>query len=252
MRFTLPKNRTAPLIIFAVISIIVSLMLGLYHMSRMVDYSYRTKLENYDSLAVNTAALFKQEIDNKYQSMQVMADLVAKAGDLSRENIISLLPLLAKDKEFTDAAVVGIDGKGYNRKGQAVDASGESYCIEALSGKKKSSNVISYTAGNIPVIYFAVPILDNGQVKGALITQVNAQMDNQTLFKKEISEGCLIYLLNENNELISFAQDTDITGFNYDKVISEGYFYENNELAPKKVNLGEYFFNDRTDRPRIL
>jgi hypothetical protein len=53
----------------------------------MVRYSYKTELDTYDKLTDNVASLIKQEIESDFQSLQVSADLEAKAGNLDEFNI---------------------------------------------------------------------------------------------------------------------------------------------------------------------
>lgn len=246
MRFAIPKNRTAPLILFAILSIIVSLMSGIFFMNHIIRYSYKAKLETYGVFTENAAALLKQDIEDNYQSVLVSADLVAKAGELTEDNIAVLLPLLAQDKSYVDLAIVGTEGRGYNLAGEAVDTSGEAYYEAALGGQVNVSDRITYAADNTPVLVFAAPIIENSLIKGVLLAEVNARMGNQSIFRNELEEGGLIYLVNENNELISYLQDTDIAGFNYDKVTADGYFHENNESTLKAMNVSDFFFgNDR-------
>lgn len=244
MRFTIPKNRTAPLIIFAILSVIVSLMLGLYHMNRIIRYSYKTKLETYESLTENVAALLKQDIENNYEAVRVSANLVAKAGDLSRDNIAALLPLLAQDKSYVDLAIVDAAGRGFNLAGDAVDVSGEDYYKTAFNGQLNNSDRITYTADNTPVLTFAAPIIENRVIKGVLLAEIKAEIANPALFQNEIEEGSSVYLINQNNELVSYLQNTDITNFDYDNVIAEGYFYEDSESTLNKVNVSKIFLED--------
>ncbi|MDF2943128.1 MAG: putative signaling protein [Herbinix sp.] len=241
MRFTIPKNRTAPLILFAIFSIFVSLMMGLYHTNRMAQYSYKTKLDTYDSLTVNAAALLKQEIENNYQSLQVSANLVAKAGYLDRNKIVSLLPLLVDGKSYIDIAIVNNDGKGFNIAGDNIDVSGEDYYSKAIQGELISSNKIIYSKDNTPGIVIAAPIMENGTSKGVLLATVSAQINNLALFNTEVEEGSLVYLINENNELVSYVTGTDIKNFNYDTIIKNGILLEQQEPSLATFNLRDIF-----------
>jgi len=241
MRFTLPKNSTAPLILFAICSILMSLLLGLYHINSLAQYSYNTKLDTYDTLTENVAAFMKQEIENEYQTIQVSSNIVANAGDLTKDNIITLLPLLAQNSSYVDIEIVNTQGKGYNLAGNEVNEAKEAYFINAEKGQITASDTISYTENNTPVIVLAAPIINNNVNKGVLVTKINAKISNIDLFKNEMKEGTLIYLVNSNKELISYAQDTVINDFNYDSVIENGYLYGDKASSDNGMKLIQFF-----------
>lgn len=232
MRFNVPRNRTAPLIIFAIISILVSLILGLYHMYRMEQYSYRTKLDAFDSYTENVAVLFKQEVENEYQSLQVSANLVAKAGDLTKENIIEILPLLAVGNDYADLAIVRPNGKGYNLAGEDVNVFQEQFFRAALAGETNASDQISLKAEQSPVIAYATPIMNDGETVGVLIADIKAQAADLAPFQNEPEEENFIYLINGNEELISYVQDTDYDNFIYNEVIADGYLHSEDTAQP--------------------
>jgi diguanylate cyclase (GGDEF)-like protein len=240
MKFTLPKNRTAPLILFAIFSILLSLILGLYHVNKMIQYSYRSKLDTYDSLTDNVNSLLKQEIENRYQALQVSANLVAKAGVLSKDNIASLLLLLAEDKSYIDLSIVDPDGNGYNLAGDSVNISGESYFKTAKSGHANTSDTISYSSDNIPTLTYAVPIMDNGVFRGELLAKISCQIKNAAPFQTELESGSLIYLINSKKEIVSYVQETDISNFNYDKIVSQGIIHDNSDRLPE-INIKDIF-----------
>ncbi|HWT74708.1 MAG TPA: GGDEF domain-containing protein [Mobilitalea sp.] len=241
MRFTLPKNSTAPLILFAICSILMSLLLGLYHINSLAQYSYNTKLDTYDTLTENVAAFMKQEIENEYQTIQVSSNIVANAGDLTKDNIITLLPLLAQNSSYVDIEIVNTQGKGYNLAGNEVNEAKEAYFINAEKGQITASDTISYTENNTPVIVLAAPIINNNVNKGVLVTKINAKISNIDLFKNEMKEGTLIYLVNSNKELISYAQDTVIKDFKYDSVIENGYLYGDKASSDNGMKLIQFF-----------
>jgi predicted AlkP superfamily phosphohydrolase/phosphomutase len=91
MRFALPKNRTTPLIIFAILGMIVSLAIGLYHMNHMAQYSYQSQYEDYAFLTENAAALIKQEVEHTYQSLQSSAGYLSNAAEWDKNTITQFL-----------------------------------------------------------------------------------------------------------------------------------------------------------------
>ena len=226
MRFALPKNRTAPLIVFAILGFIVSLTLGLYHINQMTQYSYRLQYEEYNALSNNVAALLKQEIDSNYEALQVLANHIAKAESLDEETITEILRLLNTDDKYVDMAVLDQNGVGFNSKGKAVNLSTEVYVTEALLGMNASSNKLIYTENNTPVITYAVPIEKDGNSIGVLTASQKAEISNIALLDSEIAHGRLIYVINTLNEPIAFIKGMDINNFDYNKLISNGKIFD--------------------------
>ncbi|MDF2907200.1 MAG: putative signaling protein [Herbinix sp.] len=253
MRFALPKNRTAPLIVFAILGIIVSLTLGVYHINRMVHYSYRSQCEDYKFLTNNAAALLKQEINNNYQALQASANYIANGENFGKESTEELLKLLNTEQGYVDVAIVDKSGIGYNSKGVTIDLSGEDYVINALSGKKSTSNKLVYNENNTPVMIYAVPIEKDGSNIGVLTASQSAEFNSITLLDQEIKEGRLIYVINENNEPVAYIKGMDISKFNYDEIIQQGDLFEDtmsytaaislNSLLTKKETKGSFIWN---------
>jgi hypothetical protein len=118
------------------------------YVNRMQQYSYITKLDTYEALTENVASLMKERIENQFQSLQVSADLVGKAGDMTKANIAGILPILANGSDYADLAIADMNGKGYNLAGDEINVGNENYFITALKDGTNASDKISYTAGS--------------------------------------------------------------------------------------------------------
>ncbi|MBB2184727.1 EAL domain-containing protein [Lachnospiraceae bacterium MD1] len=226
MKLTLPKNRIAPLIIFAVFSILLLLVLGLYHLNRTSQYSMRTRLDSYETVSNDIVEMIKHTIESNYQTIQNSANLIAKAGELDKENISILLSLLSENSTYVDIAIVGLDGKGYNIAGQEIDISQEACFTSAKNGKINSSEEISYTSDNVPVNHYAVPIMEEGRSKGVLFVSIKAQIYSHALVENEYTHNSFVYLINKDKKLVSYMNDSKIEDFNYDEIIAQGFFIE--------------------------
>jgi len=234
MKSSLPKNRTPLLIIFAIICILAALTLGLYQMKCMTQYSYETKLDTYDSLTNNTAALLKQEVENNYESIKISANLVAKAGELNENAITAIIPILSENESYLDISIVDTEGNGYNRDGDRVDESKEAYFIKAMQGTTNVADKLSYNSDQEPILIYATPIMDGTSKKGVLLTSINAKINVLPSPTNELEQGSMIYLINENNELVSYIEGNDISDFNYNTLITNGSFIqgvENNNIS---------------------
>ncbi len=226
MRFALPKNRTTPLIIFAILGMIVSLAIGLYHMNHMAQYSYKSQYEDYTFLTENAAALIKQEIEHTYQSLQSSASYLSNTAEWDKNTITQFLSLINPENTYIDMAVVDGSGVGFNSAGEAMDISGEKYFSAAMEGRESTSNSLYYTKDHVPVILFAVPIYKNNACIGVLTACRNAELNYSELLDSEERDGGAIYLMNQENALVGYVKGSDIRNFNYEAIMSQNRQYE--------------------------
>lgn len=243
MKFTLPKNRIAPLIFFAVLSIILTLVLGMFQLNRMIRYSYLEKLKTYDLLTEDITSLLNKELENAYQGLQISANFIAKS-ELSKKSITSLLPLISVNNSYEDLAIVDLKGQGYNISGDWINVSGEPCYIAARNGHISTADEISYTEDNQPVVNVALPIIDKGMQKGVLLAKLNAQLKYLAPILNELEEGSLIYIINKNKGLVSYFQESDIEKFNYQELSSDGYLRNNAESAIPIIRLKDFYIKN--------
>ena len=250
MKFTLPKSRIIPLILLAIIGTALSLSLGLYYMGRMAQYSYKTSLEECDRLTDATAAMMKQDIENNCQALQILADSAGQhyleeiknnSAIIGKEQAKSILSPFWDNNAYLDMAVIGTDGKGYDRTGEEIDASGEDYFINAMMGQAGVSDRISYTKSGEPVITYAAPIMINSNCRGVLSATVTACLDPADFLEDSGQKGISFYVVNGEKALTAYFQGTDISGFNYDNALSRGYLYEKYEARMADMNFIDYF-----------
>jgi diguanylate cyclase (GGDEF)-like protein len=252
MKFTLPKSKITPIIFFAIISIVISLILGLYQLNRISQFSYNEKMNTYDSLTENMVLLINQEIGNTYQSLKDSADLIGKAGDLSKEVIKDLLPVLADNKQYLNIAIVNEEGVGYDLAGNLVDASSQSYYIQAKKGVISVSNKIKEAGNHQPILTVAAPITNHGNYMGVLIADISPRISNLTPFRNEMEQGSLVYVLNANNDLILYMQETDIEQFDYNSIVHDGCFRYKKVKSRSLINLSEYLSVDENQETTYL
>ena len=226
MRFALPKNRTALFVVFAILGIIVSLTLGLYHINQMAQYSNESHYKEYRNRAKNAAAMLKQEITNNYQSLQTSAKYIATADSLDKESIMQFFEILNADMKYVDMAILDRRGIGYNTAGEAVDLSSEEYVINAISGESSALDRLIYTEDNKPVMVYAVPIEKDGNFLGVLTVTQQAEINNVMLLNHEIEEGRYIYVINKYNDPVAYIKGMDINDYNYERMSSQGRIIE--------------------------
>lgn len=222
MRFALPKNRTAPLILFAIIGILGTLTLASFYMNKMIQYSYDSQYEEAAALSDHAATLISQELNNSFATLQNGAIYIAKAGINNDLPTRELLSELSKNNSYISMAVIDSRGVGFNQSGQVKDYSEEKYFISAILNNNYISDKLQYDEKGNPYLIQAVPIVKNGVCEGVLSAWMKGEISNIAALKQESKDGASIYLVNSGNELVSYIEGSDGKDFDYDRLLSEG------------------------------
>lgn len=222
MRFALPKNRTAPLIIFAMIGILGILTLASFYANSMLQYSYDKQCEKYVFLSDNAASLISQEINNTLNTLQRGAVYIAKTGVFNNLTTRGMLSELCKSNSYINIVAIRSGGIGFNRDGQDQDYSEETFFKTAIQNKNYFSQSLQYDETGKPYLVQAVPIIKNDICMGVLVAWIDGEINNISMLENEIKEGASIYLINSKNELVSYIKGSDINDFNYDRLLSKG------------------------------
>jgi diguanylate cyclase (GGDEF)-like protein len=190
----------------------------------MVQESYDTTVNTYDTLSEETTEMLKKGIDENCKGLQISARLIGQSGVLSRKDMLDSLMLLALDSGFNDLAIVDAEGKGINIAGTELDYSGEEFYRSAMRGMP----YIASAQTDESAIIYAVPVLKDGDYRGVLVAKQDAPLDSQGNFNLDPSYigKNTIYILNENNEPVAYQNAADIGDFDYEATISEGYLYD--------------------------
>ncbi len=226
MRLALPKSKTAPLILFAIIGVIVTMMIGLFYMNRLARYGYEAQVEANDSFAGNAASLINEKFNDIDQELRTLAADIAKEDLTDWEAIKGLLFPFSTDSSYYNLYFVNPEGYAYDWNGRIQKVSQEEYFQSAVNGLSYLSNRISYSENSVPYILQVIPVTVNHEVKGVLVAFIFAEITDISALNQEISEGGLIYILNAENEAVAYVKGTDISDFSYEKLISQGAFQE--------------------------
>ncbi len=245
MRFALPKNRTAPLIIFAILGILITLTLASYYINRMIQYSYDNQCEEYVTLSDNAAALISQNINNSFGMLQTGATYIAKAGYYDNADMHELLSELCESNTYISMAAIYSNGRGFNQAGQEKDYSKEKYFEAAIQKNNYISNSLQFDDKGNSYLIQAVPIVKNGACEGVLAAWMDGEISNIAVLEQEIHDGASIYLVNSNNELVSYIKGSDIKDFNYDRLLSKGELESKNKDTNTELLRGEAYLNLR-------
>ncbi len=241
MKLALPRNKTAPLILFAIFGVIVTMAIGLYHMNRLARYSFESQCEANASFAGDAASIINQDFENKNQALQTLAAEIEKVESPDRATMISLLSSLSSDPSYLDLYYVDTEGIGFNGEGKVKKVGGEDYFQSAAQGLTFISNQISYTDDTVPYVLQAMPVNAGNNVTGVLIALIRAEISGISVLDQEAAEGGLIYLLNANNEPVAYVKGTDTSDFSYSALTSGGVLNQSRTSLSTIVGWKELF-----------
>lgn len=241
MRFALPKNRTAPLIVFAMIGILGILITASFYANSMLQYSYDKQCEKYVFLSDNAADLISQELNNSLRTLQTGSLYIAKAGVFNNLTTRGILFELCNSNSYANMVAIRSGGIGFNRDGQDKDYSEEVFFKTAIQNKNYISQSLQLDEKGKPYLIQAVPIIKNDICMGVLVAWRNGEISNITMLEQEIKEGASIYLVNSKNELVSYIKGSDITDFNYDRLLSKGELrVESSRTHEETTSIADY------------
>lgn len=221
MRLTTPKNRIVPLVIFAVASTLITLIIVLYYMNSMVKKSYNETISLYDTLSEDTTRLLREGFQENSVTLQTTASFIGQQGRLNRQTMTEALIILSEDQDYLKLAIVDASGRGMDTTGINVNLEKEQYFQDAMQGY---NGITGITEEGIPIIVYSTPIRYQQKYLGALIAWQKASLDYVGEFSLDPSFKINnnIYILNDQNDLIAYLNDSGIESFQYDEIIAKG------------------------------
>jgi diguanylate cyclase (GGDEF)-like protein len=104
---------------------------------------------------------------------------------------------------YLNIAVVDITGTAHYLDNSYLDLSDRDYIKQALSGKLAFSEVIVSRKTKRPVIMVATPILEKGDIKGALIARLDVDFLSDYALTRGYGENGKAYIISEEGSFIS-------------------------------------------------
>lgn len=128
------------------------------------------------------------------------------------------------------------------------DVSDRDFFKKALSGTPASSDLMFSKLDGEPVIVFASPVYQNGEISGVLYGRKNGLMLSEIVSKLKYKETGYAYMVNNNGDTVAhkntdlvLAQDNDIENMKTDSSLKQlGELTKS--MITRTVNSGEYTY----------
>lgn len=240
MRLTTPKNRVVPLIIYAIVGTIISLIIGMFYINRTVQKSYEASLNNFDMISEKTADILKQGIEESSRYLQVAALLAGQTGEINQKHSTEILTLLNQFDAYQELSIVNLEGKGFDRSGNKVNISQAEFFERTRNGQVVISGMkIGENSDNTAIVYTA-PIIKEDRLLGTLVATQEEPYIELSEVDLENAEQTLMYILNDKNELISNLNEEKEEPFNYGQAIIKGFLHEDYRNHKVGIRLSDY------------
>jgi diguanylate cyclase (GGDEF)-like protein len=151
---------------------------------------------------------------------------------------------------YLNIAVVDTSGNAHYLDDTYLDLSDRGYVQEALAGDLNFSEVIVSRKTNEPVIMVATPILQNGDVRGALVARLDVDFLSDYALSRGYGERGKAYIISEEGSIISRPSSDRLEGeYNlYQFAIQNTQYASLAEFVKSAdgvtVGHGEYTFDD--------
>lgn len=251
MKLTIPKNRVVPLIIYAIVGTIISLIVGMFYMNRTVEKSYDASIHNYDKLSAKTAEVLKQGIEESSKTIEVAAILVGQTGGISKEYTEEILPTLANYSTYDQIYIVNLQGKGYDMSGKSVDFSREKFF--ELSGKGNTVVACYTQQEKTKKIVYTAPIIKKGRRLGVLVATQKTPTHLLIGTEFEHMENNLMYILDDKNQLVvDVYGDSSEQPFQYGQTIIKGFLHDDYRNHKVDMKLSDYLDSGKTKEDLVV
>lgn len=128
--------------------------------------------------------------------------------------------------QYLNVAVVDKNGTAHYFDGDELDLSDREYVKKALSGNIALSDIIISRKTNTPVIMAAVPIIDNGEIKGALIARLNVDFLSDFALSRGYGANGMAYIISSSGNLISRPEDMVHEAYSLQEIAKEDSRYQ--------------------------
>ncbi len=194
--------KTKLIFIFAALLLVSSTAISITALLNSVS-SLRIEAEkSLSSISKEDAKLTASRLETLKSSLAILAQM-KEIRSMQWEVQLPILEETVKQKMFLDIAVVQMNGSATYTDGSKSDLSDRDYIKKALSGGTNVSDVIISKVTGEPVIMVATPIMEDGEVVGALIGRRDGNALSQLVKDSGYGKDGYGYILNGKGTVIA-------------------------------------------------
>lgn len=181
------------------IILLVTVSIGLISIIYSSNMLLKTEEESIENLADSGSSMVKAVINMRLDVLYEIAqseNVSSMNWSLQQKSLFEKVERL----EYLDIGVISLDGIAqYVTTGETADLSDRAYIRKALAGESNVSDVIISKVTNSAVLMYAVPIIKDGQVVGALIGRRDGAALNEITDNLGVGERGYAFILGSNS-----------------------------------------------------
>lgn len=237
--------KTKLILSFAVLILIVSTVLGGFSIFTAQNDIIDEAEKGLSEFAKEGSKVTASRINGQTNILDIISNVDAiKSMDLDLQ--IKSLKNNKENTDFLDLGVVYPDGTTYYSDGSTAELGDRDYVKKAFNGETNISDVLISKVTNEPVIMYATPIEENGQVIAVLIGRRDGNNLSTIVKDMKYGESGYSYIINPKGTTVAHpVKENVLNAFNPIKVSQDDKKLENlaklfNEILKNKEGVGNY------------
>lgn len=197
--------KTKLILILVAVIVIPILVVGFLSINRNTDYIRKTVNQNNMELAQSLKEKVSITIDSAESIMRILSKReIIKSMDSNQQVDDLLKGVVADYSTITQIYIMDQEGKQiYKTSGELGDRSDRGYFQEALKGNLNYSDVIISRSQNIPIVVLAMPIREQGEIKGVIGASLDLSFLSELASEIEPGENGYGYIVERNGQVIA-------------------------------------------------
>lgn len=187
---------------FSTLILVSSLVLGYTAVQKSSDVVQKEAEKTLTSLTEEAVKFTQSRIELQMRTLE-MISLMEGMNSMDWNVQQSILKEQLKNTSFLDIAVVLPDGNAYYSDGTITQLGDMEYVTKALNGEKNVSDVLMNLATNDVVLMYAVPIVSDGEILGALVGIRDGDAVSEITDKVGFGESGYGYMINDSGTVVA-------------------------------------------------
>lgn len=190
------------IVYFAALILMSSITLGYLTVQRSSEIVKNEAEQTLTLLAAEAAKLTESRVETQQKTLDMIA-IIPNMNTMDWEIQRPILQNQLGKTNFSEIAVVDLNGNAKYSGGNTADLSKREYVKKALSGESNVSDLIVSSVTNEVVLMYAAPIESNGKVVGALIGRRDGNALSLIADDTGFGNSGYGYIINKNGTVVA-------------------------------------------------
>ncbi|MEG1559702.1 MAG: EAL domain-containing protein [Clostridia bacterium] len=199
-------------ILVAVISIIVTLLLGHFFITSASDGLYREEVAYLEEISIKSTDIVKAEINGYFSTLEALSTVISSQGSLTVDSALAIMRNEAERGFFKRMGIILPNGIAYTTDGYREDFNDRTYFYEAMTGKNAVSDCIIDKIGGEEINVFASPVYKNNIIVGVIFATKSQNMLSESMVIESFGGKGYSYLITGNGTPVIKTNHPDSIG----------------------------------------